>query len=339
LSVSATLNMVGISALFLLGLRLSAFFSGAETGFYRVSFLRLSIDAHAGDRIAERIVWFARNPSYFVATALVGNNVANYLTTLAIGLAAVTLFPASAGWLEIVATLLLAPIVFIFGELVPKNLYYRAPTSLLRRDARWFTVFYRLFLVVSFPLIWISKLFERFGNLENEQRELVLGRSRLVQVLSQGHREGLLSEVQSRLVHGLMHTAAQPVRSSMTPTGRVLGVPENAACEEMLEFARRYGVSNVAIKRTDSADDWYGYVRVVDLAVSRQPRTPLIRTMPRIDASASKLEALLALREAGEAFGVVFVESQIAGIVSEQGLVEQLFRPTPAVGARSALPA
>ncbi len=339
MSVSATLNMVGISALFLLGLRLSAFFSGAETGFYRVSFLRLSIDAHAGDRIAERIVWFARNPSYFVATALVGNNVANYLTTLAIGLAAVTLFPASAGWLEIVATLLLAPIVFIFGELVPKNLYYRAPTSLLRRDARWFTVFYRLFLVVSFPLIWISKLFERFGNLENEQRELVLGRSRLVQVLSQGHREGLLSEVQSRLVHGLMHTAAQPVRSSMTPTGRVLGVPENAACEEMLEFARRYGVSNVAIKRTDSADDWYGYVRVVDLAVSRQPRTPLIRTMPRIDASASKLEALLALREAGEAFGVVFVESQIAGIVSEQGLVEQLFRPTPAVGARSALPA
>ena len=323
--VSDALSMVGSLALFLLGLRLSAFFSGAETGFYRASHLRLSIDAHAGDRVAARIMWFVRNPGYFVATTLVGNNVANYLTTLAIGLAAVTLFPAHAGWLEIVATLSLAPLVFIFGELVPKNLYYRAPTSLLRRDAMWFVFFYRLFLVVSFPLIWITKLFERFGNLEKEQRELVLGRSRLVQVLSQGHREGLLSEVQNRLVHGLMHTAAQPVSSSMTPTSRVLGVPEDASRPEVLEFARRYGVPNVAIKRADTDDGWYGYLRVVDLAVSRRPHTSLVREMPRIEASASKLEALLALREAGEAYGVVFSGTQVAGIVSERGLVEQLF--------------
>ena len=84
------LAIIGAFALFLLGLRLSAFFSGAETGFYRVSFLRLSIDAHAGDRIAKRILWFAQHPSYFVATTLIGNNIANYLTTSAISLAIVT---------------------------------------------------------------------------------------------------------------------------------------------------------------------------------------------------------------------------------------------------------
>jgi CBS domain containing-hemolysin-like protein len=325
LIVSGALNMAGSLALFLLGLRLSAFFSGSETGFYRASHLRLGIDAHGGDRVAARIMWFVRNPGYFVATTLVGNNVANYLTTLAIGLAAVTLFPENAGWLEIVATLALAPLVFIFGELVPKYLYYRAPTSLLRQGAMWFLFFYRLFLVVSFPLIWITKLFERFGNLEKERRELVLGRSRLVQVLSQGHREGLLSEVQSRLVHGLMHTAAQPVSGSMTPTSRILGLPEDASREEMLDFARRYGVPNVAVKRAGTDSDWYGYLRVVDLAVSRRPHTALIRALPRIESSASKLEALLTLREADKAYGAVFSETQIVGIVSERGLVEQLF--------------
>jgi len=323
--VSGALNMAGSLALFLVGLRLSAFFSGSETGFYRASHLRLGIDAHAGDRVAARIMWFVRNPGYFVATTLVGNNVANYLTTLAIGLAAVTLFPANAGWLEIVATLALAPLVFIFGELVPKYLYYRAPTSLLRQGATWFLFFYRLFLVVSFPLIWITKLFERFGNLEKERRELVLGRSRLVQVLSQGRREGLLSEVQSRLVHGLMHTAAQPVSGSMTPTSRILGLPEDTSRQEMLDFAQRYGVPNVAVKRTGTDSDWYGYLRVVDLAVSHRPHTALIREMPCIESSASKLEALLTLRETGKAYGVVFSETQIVGIVSERGLVEQLF--------------
>ena len=47
--MTAWLTLAGSLALFILGVRLSAFFSGSETGFYRVSFLRLSIDAHAGD--------------------------------------------------------------------------------------------------------------------------------------------------------------------------------------------------------------------------------------------------------------------------------------------------
>ena len=44
--------LIGATALFLIGLRLSAFFSGSETGFYRASFLRLSIEANAGDAVA-----------------------------------------------------------------------------------------------------------------------------------------------------------------------------------------------------------------------------------------------------------------------------------------------
>ena len=92
-----TLQFLAALLLFLLGLRLSAFYSGTETGFYRVSYLRLTIDAHAGDRVARRLMWFAHHPSYFVATTLVGNNIANYMTTLAIGLAVVSIAPANTG--------------------------------------------------------------------------------------------------------------------------------------------------------------------------------------------------------------------------------------------------
>jgi len=122
--------------LFLVGLALSAFFSGAETGFYRISYVRLSIDAQAGDRIAKRLQWFVHNPGPFVATTLVGNNVANYLTTIAIGMGLAVLShdrsqPLHWFW-QIAATLLLAPVVFLFGELMPKSRYYRAPMRLLK---------------------------------------------------------------------------------------------------------------------------------------------------------------------------------------------------------------
>ena len=70
--------------LFVVGMLLSALFSGSETGFYRVSRVRLLIDALSGDRTAKWLLWASNNPAAFVATALVGNNVANYLTSRAI---------------------------------------------------------------------------------------------------------------------------------------------------------------------------------------------------------------------------------------------------------------
>lgn len=325
--MTTALTIIGAVALFFIGLRLSAFFSGAETGFYRLSLVRLGIDAHSGDPIARRLIWFARHPSYFVATTLVGNNVANYVTTLAIGLTVRAMSSQSSGWLEIAATVLVAPVVFIFGELVPKNLYYRAPMSLLRRGSGWFVFYYRLFYLATLPLIGISKWFERLGGVEDGPSELVLGRNRLVQVLGHGHREGVLSDVQSRLVHGLLHTATDPVSESMTPVSRILGVSAGTPRTEVLAYAARYGINIIPVHRTNDPAEWFAYLRVVDLTISTQPVTALLRTMPTIDASRSKLEALITLGTASEVQGVVRENDAIVGLVNSHGLAEQLFRP------------
>lgn len=324
--MATSLTILGALLLFCAGVWLSSFFSGSETGFYRVSFMRLTIDAHAGDSKARRLLWFTQNPSYFVATTLVGNNVANYITTMAVGLGVTAVIHSDAGWVEIVATLLISPVIFVFGELIPKNLYYRAPMMLLRRGVGAFRMFYRMFLPISFPLIAITKLIERIGRTENQPLELVLGRNRLVQVLSQGHREGLLTDVQSKMVHGLMHTASQPVRESVTPVSRVLNVFDDADADAVLEHASRYGLSHVAVLKAGTEDEWLGYIRVADLRITGQPPQELIRPMPRIEADSSKLEALLTMRQTDESYGLVASGETVIGLVSERGLIEQLFR-------------
>jgi putative hemolysin len=328
------ITLIGACLVFLIGLSLSAFFSGNETGFYRLSFVRLNIDAQSGDRVTQKLLWFARNPSYFVATTLIGNNVANYLTTLSIGIATMTIIQSDSGWIEIAGTLLLAPVIFIFGELVPKNLYFRSPHRLLRRDAYWFSMFYRLFLPVSFPLIWIAKLFESLKGTSDRQIDLVLGRKRLVQVLDQGRQEGLLTDIQSRLIDGLMHTASQPVIDSLIPARWILGLEETASPQEVLDYARRYGLTSVTLKREGSTDDWYGYVRVLEVTLDQSSLTKKIRTMPEINASDSKLNALRQLKSFGERFGVVKDSQTVLGIVSEHGLVEQMLQPTRTLGVR-----
>ncbi|HID21379.1 MAG TPA: DUF21 domain-containing protein [Planctomycetaceae bacterium] len=320
------LDFVGAVALFLLGLRLSAFFSGAEIGFYRVSFVRLGIQAHRGDQAAIRVLRFARNPAYFLATTLIGNNLANYLTTVAIGIGTTVVTASNLPSVEIIATLLVSPVVFVFGELMPKNLYHRAPTSLLRKDSAAFEFFFLVFLPVSLPLIAITKALERRGGAGGQNAELVLGRKRLVQVLTEGHEQGILADIQRRMAYGVLHAAAKPVAQSMTPLDRVLGLADDVSKEDVVAFGRRYGISSVVIRRANSDADWYGYVRVVDAAIRREPLSDLIRTMPRLGARTSKLEALAQLHAKSVLHAVVTEGGQIVGIINERGLIEQLIR-------------
>ena len=322
-----TLELIAALALFLIGLHLSAFFSGAETGFYRVGFLRLSIDAKAGDDRAERLIWYSHNPGMFVATTLVGNNVANYLTTVAIGIALAVLFADAAWWLEIVATLLLTPVIFLFGEQLPKNLYYRAPLTLLRQDIHRFHAFYYLFLPLSLPLIAITKLFERFSPERGQTLEVTFGRGRLSQVLKAGQRAGLVTETQTRVVNGVLQSADQPIGQSVTPASRVLGLGDNATREQVLNHAAKYGLAEIPLHRADAPHDWYGYVRLIDVHLSEEPIARLARPMVQIDANEEKLDALLALRESQSRFGRVVADGDCVGVLHERGLIEQLFRP------------
>ena len=315
--------------LFVIGLRLSAFFSGTETGFYRLSLPRLSIDAQAGDGFAVDLIWFARNPAQFVATCLIGNNVANYITTAAIGMATAQVIGTGSQSSEILVTMLMAPFVFQFGELLPKSIYYLAPSTMLRRDMSWFRIFYRMFFVLSYPLVLLTRQFERLNRQDSQAAELVLGRSRLVQLMQHGHQEGVLTDVQSRLATGLLQLASQPVTDSMIPLSRILGVCETTGRDEMIEFARKFGLPVLPVHRHNQPEDWVGYVIVSQL--STRAESVVKNAMPVFEGKSSKLQTLHRLQCEEARYGVIKSEGRVVGLVSRTGLVEQIYRPTVAV--------
>ena len=327
MSLPNGLELMIALVIFGLGLRMSAFFSGSETGFYRLSYLRISLDARAGELASRRLMKFMQAPSTFVSTALVGNNVANYVTTLAVGMISLTLFPGQAGSMELVFTLLVTPIVFIFGELLPKNLYFRAPMHFLKRDSLKLQICYYALLPVSLPLMMTARLFERFGKSDDLRTGRVLSRSRLTQAVTEGHRQGLLTDLQNKLVHGLLTIADESVRHVATNPSMILGCSEDTSRSEMLKTAKQFALHALPIHRQGDPHAWYAYVRTVDLMVTQRPVKNLIREMPRLPANQKKLEALLHLRRLGEDWGVLVDEKdQVVGLIRERGLMEQLLR-------------
>lgn len=312
--------------LFFYGLKLSAFFSGSETGFYRVSPLQLTLEKQRGDSVAARLFFFVTHPERFVATTLVGNNVANYLTTLAIGLVVGTVWTDSTGGPEIAATILLTPIVFIFGELIPKSLYYRAPMLLLRSGSVGFRCFYFLFLPLSYPLILVSRLISRLDKTDKRPMEVVFGRNRLYGVLEAGQREGLLTELQRTLAENLMQVADRPVSESMWPLGSVRGISESSTVRQLLAFSERTDMAYVLLHDERRPAEWKSVVRVADvLATGSAPRS-VAQPLPEFAPSTPGLEVLDQLCRDFALFGCIRREGKVVGVISRRTLISQLFR-------------
>lgn len=315
------------SLLFAIGLRLSAFFSGSETGFYRVSTLQLTLQKQRGDRLASSLFSFVAHPEKFVSTTLVGNNIANYLTTLAVGMFVAAIWESSGGAAEIAATILLTPVIFIFGELIPKSLFYRAPMSQLRAGAVWFRAFYYLFLPVSLPLISASRMVTKLSKSTRRPLEVVFGRTRLFGVLEAGQREGILTGVQRNLAENLMQVAAQPVRSVIVPNAVLSGVDEQASVEDALRRSELTQSPCVLIHDSEDRRKWIGYVRIADLHSSGLAPRLVMKELPVFDGGTPRLEVLTSMFQNHALYGTVEEDGKCLGIIRRQTLQSELFRP------------
>ncbi len=315
------------------GLFLSAFFSGSETGFYRATRLRLVLDAMAGDRIARGLLFLTNHPALFVATALVGNSVANYMISLAAVIAmgrAFPLVPEAAEIAEIIASIILAPIVLIYGELLPKNLFLQAPNRLLRRGGALFLFFVVLFFPVA-GLLWVmGRLLARLTRTSHEPVRLVLAQRELRRILAEGHEAGILHPAQQSLAQGILAVARKPVRQFLTPPGQMVQIRADMRKQAVLRLAQR---SHTAVIPVADVDHGYmvpgrlvGYVRVVDLCLHEGDGLAPVRPMPEVRDDSSHLAALMRLESSGDSLArVVNARGETVGIVSLERLREPLF--------------
>jgi CBS domain containing-hemolysin-like protein len=169
-------------------------------------------------------------------------------------------------------------------------------------------------------------LLERIAGAATGSADLVFGRNRLTQVFSQGRQAGLLTDVQSRFLTGLLSVSGEAIEQTMTPADRIFGLRYEATRAEMLEHARRLALTEIVLDSQSRPGEWTQYVRVAELAVSDRPISNLVRPLPRFTAGQAKLEVLLALRTAGESLGAVDQDGVLIGIANERGLVESVFR-------------
>ncbi len=307
--------------LFLGGLMFSAFFSGSETGLYRVSRTRLVLDGLSGSRTARGIIWLLNHPEIFIATTLVGNNLANYMTSFAMVLAVPLLFgPGPAA--ELLGPIMMTPIVFVLGELLPKYLFYHAPYRLITATRPLLLTATVLFAPVSLILGVLGRGLQRITGQTPFRVRLAMARGELDQVLRHGHEAGILAAGQRSLAQRLFEVGNQSAISFGVPVDRFAVVEAPVDVDEARHKARRRNHPIVLIQRDDGI---IGFLWYADLCMGE----PNLELNPVIRGRVEDrhLQVLLRLYDALSEVAVLFDEhGEVRCVVTRRQLVQPLIK-------------
>ncbi|WP_404309913.1 CNNM domain-containing protein [Neorhodopirellula lusitana] len=311
--------MIAAILLFLIGLTLSAFFSGSETGLYRVSRTRLILDGLSGSIAGRGLVWLINHPAIFVATTLVGNNLANYLTSFAIVMFVVHAFGSGAS-IELGLTVLMTPIVFVFGELLPKHLFFQAPYRLLTAT-RWVLLFATaLFSPVSSLLAVLGNALQALTGETPFRLRLTMARGDLDQVLRDGHEAGILATSQRRLAKNIFEIGNQrAVQFGMRPD-RLAVVNSPVDLPTARRLARRCNHPIILVRRRGRIAGFFRFADLIGKETSPEPM-PIVRG----NLQDRHLNVLLRLYDANSDVAVLYDASgNLVSVVTRRQLLQSL---------------
>lgn len=315
--------MIGSLVVLVLAVVLSAVFSGFETGTYSVNRIRLRYRLEQGWKTAAAVSALLRDPQWIINATLVGNNMANYLASAAVS----QLLDGGLGRSDpLLTTLVLSPVLLVFGEIVPKDVFRRRADDLVYSLAplvRWFSL-------AAWPLVRpITALTNAIGRLMGgAPRTPVLSRRALAFYFSEGAAGGALSSWQAQIARNVMALRGLSVRRVLVPCTRVLAVSEDAQVEDVARMARETGRRVFPVYR-DRPDQVVGAVDVVDLfhadcdggAVASR-----VREVIRLEPGASLVEALYRLEQKQETLAVVERAGRALGIVTVDDVLRRVLQ-------------
>lgn len=304
----------------------SAFCSGMEIAFLSRNRLREEIDRKQSpmfDRIAEL---FSRNPSNYITTILVGNNIALVVYSIYISLLLANYFSIAN---PLVQTIISTVIIIFIGEYIPKSIVRRSPNFYYVVASPVMYVMYIILYPISRFTTLLSHLILRLAGSKVEPREepTEFSRDDLANLVGDENVEMQSEEVEDiRLFQNALDFADLRVRDCMVQRVDVEAVDlESTSIAELTERFIETKYTRVFVWH-DTIDNIIGYVNSKSLFENPKSISDvLIKTI--YVAETMPLQAMLETFTKRRASIAVVIDEfgGTAGIISLEDVLEQIF--------------
>jgi putative hemolysin len=317
----------------LLAIVAAGLFAGSETGIYRLSRLRLRLGVERGKWPALLLADALRDSSGLLLSLLVGTNLAHYIATSLITGVFLGMV-ASERVAELYTMAVAAPLLFIFSDLIPKNVFLRRADTLTFFVAPWVYASHKIFTWCgAVPLLkLLARLGARLiGSPISPKAAIGSDQSHQVQaILHDTREEGLLSDVQTKMVDRIATIPGVRLSMVMIPLDRVHAVEMRSDRAALLGALTKRSLTRLPVWQ-NTPSEIVGYINVYDVLASGAEFTSLeefLLPIRSLDADTPITEAINIMRR--EQLKIVLATRRRGrrdvplGIVTMKDLVEEL---------------
>lgn len=318
--MSLTASLLSLALL----LFLSAVFSGSEIGFYGLSRVRLEADVREGKRLARWVRGLVSGERAFLITILIGNNLVLELAT-GVGEDFLSrIFPVPESLREVLLTVLLTPLLFLFGELLPKDIFRRKPHTLLGIASPLLFAARILFLPLALPLFALGAGIERLLRFERQEVSKAFGREVFLSVLDEGTRLGSIPDQTRALAENALSLTDIPIKRVMIPWDEVERLDSNDGPDLVRDRAADFEHTRAPISNASGSFDCYLHqLDVLACPASVDPRS-LVRELPCLPPELGVDAALHRMRIEGGRIALVGDPAKPLGLLALKDLVEEI---------------
>ena len=313
---------------------LCAFFSGMEIAFVSSNKIYLEIEKKQDNFLSHILTKLTEKPSQFIATMLIGNNVALVVYSFFMGDLLmkwfITLGIEFSSFVNLlIQTVLSTLIVLITSEFLPKVFFQIYANSFVKFFAIPAYIFYLIFYVVSSFIMWISDtILKRFFKTEGDFVPLFFSKIELGNYISEqmNHfedHETVDSEIQ--IFQNALEFSGVKARDIMTPRTEIAGVDVLDSVDDLKEMFVKTGYSKIMVYQ-NSLDDCIGYVHSFELFKKPKTIKSILIRVEYVPETIFIKEALDLLIKKRKSVAVVLDEyGGTAGIMTIEDIVEELF--------------
>jgi putative hemolysin len=319
----------------------SALSAASEIALLSLDPLKLETAERAGSKVARLIKRLRANPQRILTTLLILNNVVN-AAIAAVGSAFLLSLLAAEGeaaaWVLPVATLAIAIVITVLGDLIPKTV------GAVRNQ--------QIAALTAFPLHWLDRLLTPLhvvvGVLVTPIVRLLTGgrtsaedvptREEMFAALTLAHASGTLHSMDMAVAKEALHFSQIDLRDVMTPRVDVAGIEESQSLGAALRLMKQTGYSRLPVYRA-TLDEITGVILIKDMITVlageaeegvaqewfNEPVAGHVREVAYYPESKSVVDALAEIRTLRSHLAVVVDEhGGTAGIVTLEDILEEL---------------
>lgn len=322
-------------SIILLCLVLSAFFSGMEIAFVSSNRIFIEIEKNKPTLTAKILQFITKNPSRFITTMLIGNNISLVVYGIFMGNKIVqVIFPTLEGVelpLEILfyQTLISTGIILLTAEFLPKVFFQLYANQLVRFFAPPAAFFHAVFTPISLFVLKITNVLLRIlFRSKTEELELSFSKIELgdyieEQVEGVQNKAQLDSEIQ--IFQNALEFSTVKAREVMVPRAEITAIEKEKSIEELKALFASTGFSKIPVF-DENIDDIIGFVHAFEMLKQPSSIKQILLPVEFVHEPNTVNDVLSRLTRKRKSIAVVLDEyGGTAGLLTIEDIVEELF--------------